>query len=155
VTRPTPSLTPRLRNRRTQALNRRESFWQIVLPLALAILVVLALMGLILVGTVTGSIAPARNSARGDVSLMFLILIAGAGSLMGLAILFGMNIGVQYALRELPYRFKQAQDFMALVAYHTKRVAAPLNESVLSVGSVVAAARQAVISVRSIFASGR
>jgi hypothetical protein len=146
---------PKIRNRRTQALSRRESFWQILFPLGLVCLGVLALMTLIIVGSITGSITPAQDSAFADVSLMFLILIAGAGGLVIAALLVGVNVGVIYALRELPYLFKRVQDYAALVAYHVKRVAAPLNEGVLSVGSFVAAVRQAVVSVRSILASGR
>lgn len=115
----------------------------------------LTLMALIIVGTVAGSLAPVQTSAFADVSLMLLILIAGTGSLLILALAVGLCVGVGLALRELPYLFKRAQDFAALVAYHTRRVTAPLNESVLSVRSVLAAARQAVISIRTILTFGR
>lgn len=151
----TPSPSPRARNRSTQALNRRESFWQILFPMGLVLVATLTLMALIIVGTVAGSLAPVQTSAFADVSLMLLILIAGIGSVLILALVVGLCVGVGLALRELPYLFKRAQDFAALVAYHTRRVTAPLNEGVLSVGSLVAAVRQAVVSVRSIFASGR
>jgi len=148
---PAQSSSPRIRNQRTQALNRRESFWQITLPLGAAIVIAIALMALVIMGTT----APVRTSALADVSLMFLILIAGAGSVLILVLVVSLCVGVGLALRELPYLFKRAQDFAALVAYHTRRVTAPLNEGVLSVGSIVAAVRQAVVSVRSIFTSGR
>jgi hypothetical protein len=151
VAHPSQPLAPKVRNPRTQALNRRETFWQIALPLGAASVVAVALMVLAIVGTA----APIRTSALADVSLMFLILIAATGGVVGLVLIVGLCWGVAYALRELPYLFKRAQDFTALVAYHTKRVTTPLNESVLSVGSLVAAVRQAVISVRSLFASGR
>lgn len=142
---PAQPAPPRIRNQRTQALNRRESFWQIALPLGAAIVIAVALMALVIMGTTV----PVRTSALADVSLMFLILM------LILALIGGLCVGVWFALRELPYLFKRAQDFAALVAYHAKRVTAPLNESVLSVGSIVAAVRQAVVSVRSIFTSGR
>ena len=148
---PAQSVPPRIRNTHTQALNRRETFWQITLPLAAAIVIAVAFVALVVVGTAV----PARTSALADVSLMFLILIAGAGGVIVLALVSGVCVGLWYALRELPYLFKRAQDFMALVAYHARRVTAPLNESVLSVGSLVAAARQAVVSFRSIFTPGR
>ena len=147
----TPSPSPRARNRSTQALNRRDTFWQIALPLGAAIVVAVALMALVIAGTA----APARTSALADVSLMLLILMGGVGGLLLLALVTGVCVGVGLVLRELPYLFKRAQDFAALVAYHTRRVTAPLNQGVLSVGSLAAAVRQAVVSVRSIFASGR
>ncbi len=143
--------SPRARNRSTQALSRRETIWQIALPLGAALVVAVTLMALVVAGTA----APVQTSALADVSLMFLILIGGVGGLLLLALVVGVCVGVGFALRELPYLFKRAQDFAALVAYHTKRVTAPLNKSVLSVGSLAAAVRQAVVSVRSIFASGR
>ncbi|MBM2851037.1 MAG: hypothetical protein HW418_3979 [Anaerolineales bacterium] len=148
---PAQSSSPRIRNQRTQALNRRESFWQITLPLGAAIVIAIALMALVIMGTT----APVRTSALADVSLMFLILMAAVAGVLILALIGGLCVGVWFALRELPYLFKRAQDFAALVAYHAKRVTAPLNDSVLSVGSIVAAVRQAVISLRSIFTSGR
>ena len=151
----TQSPSPRARNRSAQALNRRESFWQILFPMALGLAAALTLMTLIVVGTVAGGLAPVQTSAFADVSLMLLITIAGAGGALILALVVGLCVGVGLALRELPYLFKRAQDFAALVAYHTRRVTAPLNQSVLSVGSLVAAVRQAVVSVRSIFTSGR
>ena len=69
---PAQPAPPRIRNRRTQALNRRESFWQITLPLGAAIVIAIALMALVIMGTT----APVRTSALADVSLMFLILMA-------------------------------------------------------------------------------
>ena len=148
---PAQPAPPRIRNRRTQALNRRESFWQIALPLGAAIVIAIALMALVIMGTAT----PVRTSSLADVSLMFLILMAAVAGVLILALVVSLCVGVGLALRELPYLFKRAQDFVALVAYHAKRVTAPLNEGVLSVGSIVAAVRQAVVSVRSIFTSGR
>jgi hypothetical protein len=148
---PAQPAPPRIRNRRTQALNRRESFWQITLPLGAAIVIAVALMALVIMGTTV----PVRTSALADVSLMFLILMAAVAGVLILALIGGLCVGVWFALRELPYLFKRAQDFAALVAYHAKRVTAPLTDSVLSVGSIVAAVRQAVISLRSIFTSGR
>jgi hypothetical protein len=148
---PAQPAPPRIRNRRTQALNRRESFWQITLPLGAAIVIAIALMALVIMGTT----APVRTSALADVSLMFLILMAAVAGVLILALIGGLCVGVWFALRELPYLFKRAQDFAALVAYHAKRVTAPLTDSVLSVGSIVAAVRQAVTSLRSIFTSGR
>ena len=138
---------PKVRNPRTQALHRREAFWQILLPLTLAIAAALTLM--VFVGL--GAAALARTSALADVSLMFLILIAGVGGLAALALLAGLNFGIGYALRELPYLFKRAQDVMWLVAHHTRRVASPLAEGVLSVESFVAAVRRAAASLNSIF----
>lgn len=142
---------PKVRNPRTQALHRREAVWQIFLPLTLAILGALTLMGLVVVGTAV----PVRTSALADVSLMFLILMAGAGGLAALALLAGLNFGIGYALRELPYLFKRAQDLMRLVEYHTKRVTAPLADGVLSAGALAAAARRAAASLSSIFAPER
>ena len=148
---PARSPTPKVRNLRTQALNRREMLWQIMLPLTLAVVGALTLMGLVIVGTVV----PRQTSALADVSLMFLILIAAAAGVVVLALIAGVCVGMVYALRELPYLFKRAQDIASLVAHHTRRVTTPLAEGVLSAQSVIAAAQQAVISIRSIFTPGR
>lgn len=142
---------PKIRNLRTQALNRRETFWQITLPFALTVVGALTLMGLVIVGTA----APVRTSALADVSLMALILISAVAGVVVLALVTGLCVGVWFALRELPYLFKRAQDFAALMTQHTKRITAPLAEGVLSAQSIIAAAQQAAISIRTLFTPGR
>jgi len=135
-----------MRNPRTQAQFRREVFWQITVPLGLAVILTLTLMGL----TVTSTSVPAR-SAFADVSLIFLIIPTALWGLVLLALVVGLCVGMIYAVRELPPLFKQAQDFMAQVAAETNKYAVQVIDGVYSVRSFSGAARQAIAKIRSAF----
>jgi len=138
--------TTKVRNPYTQAKIRREVLWQIILPVSLAVILMLTLMTL----TITSTSAPAR-SPLADVSLMFLIIPAALWGLVLLALVAGLCVGVIYALRELPPLFKQAQDFMALVAAHTIKYAARVIDGVYSVRSVSGSVQQTLAKIRSAF----
>ena len=121
-----------------------------MLPLGLAIAAALTLMVLIA--------APGGAAARpvlADVSLMFLIIPAVLGGAVLLAVIGALIWGLVYALRELPYLFKQAQDFVALVAYQTKVGAAQIANVILSTQAFVAGVQKTTDNIRSIFALGR
>jgi hypothetical protein len=138
--------TPKIRNPRTQALIRREVFWQIILPLSLAVILTLTLMGMI----VAQRADPVR-SPLADVSLIFLIIPVALWGLVFLVLTVGLCVGVIYALRELPPLFKQAQDFMAQVAGETNKYAAKVIDGVYSVRSFGGSAQRAIAKIRSAF----
>jgi cell division protein FtsW (lipid II flippase) len=143
---PPQSPAPRVRNPRTQRLHHREALWQIGLPVVLACLAVIALMGLTVFVTDVST-----RSVFADVSLILLILPAAVGALVALALVAGACVGVWYVLREVPFLFKQAQDFMKLIADYTRQVAGRITGSLMSVQSAASAAQKTLADVRSTF----
>src|SRR5262245_48881574 len=138
--------TPKVRNPRTQAQMRREVWWQIALPMILAVILTLTLMGVILLPA-----SAATRSPLADVSVIFLIISTALWGLLLLALIGGLCVGLVYALRELPPLFKQAQDIMAQVAAETNKYAAHVISGVYSVRSFGDSAREAVAKIRSTF----
>jgi hypothetical protein len=121
-----------------------------VLPVALACLAAVTFMGL--------TIAVAGISTRSvlaDVSLILLILPMIAAALVVLAVLIGACIGLWYSLREMPYLFKQAQDFFEMVAGYAKQVTGRITSSLLSLQSTVLAVQKSVADLKSLFVFGR
>ena len=148
-----PKLNPKPRNLRTQALNRRESLWQIYVPLGLAIAVVVTFMAITIISAYS---APSlTHLVWADVSLIYLIIWAGMGSLLVLGLLVGLCIGLWYALRELPPYFKMAQDFVQLVAVRTAEISKQIASVFIRPRASAAAAQKALASVRSIITPGR
>ncbi len=147
---PSPLPSPRVRNQRTQAMIRRDVIWQIALPLILAILIVLVIMGLLIapVG------APVR-SVWADVSLILLILPAALLGLVVLAITSGLIWLAAKGLSELPYLFKKAQDWVALAAYRVDTAATSLSNVFLSIRSFWAGARRAAADARAVIPGRR
>jgi len=140
------SPTPKLRNPRTAAKIRREVVWQIILPLSLAVILTLTLMGLIVVQRADPVRSPLAN-----VSLILLIIPTALWGLVLLALTVGLCVGIIYALHELPPLFKQAQDFMTQVAIETNKYAAKVIDGVYSVRSFGGSAERAVAKIRSAF----
>jgi hypothetical protein len=140
----------RLRNQRTQALIRRDVTWQIIAPLALAVVAVLVVAVLLILPVG----APAR-SVGADVSLIFLIVPAAFFGLVLLALFSGLAYGVYWLLRELPFYAKPAQEWVALAAYRVNGGAAKVSSLAMSVRSSWAAARRAAADARSYLSFGR
>lgn len=145
-----PKLTPKPRNLHTQALNRRESIWQIYVPLGAVLVAVGALIAL----TVFAAGMPLR-SAWADVSLIYLIIWAGLGSLLVLAFLAALCVGLWYLLRELPPYFKMAQDFMQRVAFRAAEISKQVASVFIQPRASAAAAQKTLDSVRSIITPRR
>lgn len=137
---------PKIRNARTQALTHRETAWQIGVPLGAALALTLATM----VWLVVAASYPTL-SVVADVSLIFLICPAASMSLVALALLGGMVYGMYYALRELPYLFRKAQDVVALVEHYTKRYAGQVAAVFLSTRASLAAAQKTADTLRQKF----
>ena len=147
-----PSLPPKpkTRNARTRAIHRREAIWQIAVPFGLA-----ALAGVVLMVMVAGPGVAATRSPLADVSVIFLILPTALWGVVLLALIVGICVGLFYALRELPYLFKQVQDFMWLTAQETRRYTGYVANGVVSFEALLAAAQKTLNDLRSIFTFGR
>lgn len=137
---------PKIRNPHTHAQLRREVFWQITLPFALAVIVTFALVGL----TISSANSPAR-SPLADVSVIFLIIPVAIWGIVFLALTAAACVGMIYALRELPPLFKQAQDFMVRVAAETNKYTTQAISGVYSVRSFAGSAQAVIAKIRAAF----
>jgi hypothetical protein len=135
----------RVRNTRTQALIRRDTIWQIGVPLGIALLIVLVLMALIALPLG----APVR-SVWADISLIFLIIPTALTGLVLLAVLAGAIYGLNYLLRELPFFAKPVQDWMVLLSYRVSNVTERVANVFLSTRSFWAGVRRAAKDARSL-----
>ena len=135
--------SPTARNPHTQAQIRRDTIWQIALPLGLAVVVVLVLMVLV--------IAPGGAAVRApwaDVSLMLLIIPTAFAGLLVLALLAGVNYGIWFGLGKLPPYFKLAQDYVALAGDRVQAAAKKVSDVILSTRSFVAGVQRAAARAR-------
>lgn len=141
---------PRVRNARTQAIIQRETFWQITLPLIIALLLIVGLMAFVLLSAF-GVFIPTPTRSLADVSLMFLILLAAGGALVLLVVLAALCLAAGYGLVELPYLFKRVQDFLWLVAMNARTATRQVDSRVVEVHLSAAALRSIGESFRDFF----
>lgn len=144
---------PKVRNPRTHAVIRRETLWQVAMPLAVTGLVVVGVMVVIGLGAAGVLVVPTRPLA--DISLMFLILIVGGASLINLLVLLALVFGFGYLLRELPFWAKRLQDFTWRVALQIKSMTHQVDQRVVGVHLSLAALRSIGASFRALFAPWR
>jgi FtsH-binding integral membrane protein len=138
--------TPKTRNPKTHAIIRREMLQQVYLPLGLALAIVLTLcVAVCLPGAATA------RSPLADVSLMFLIMIVGFNGLIVLAVIVGLVWLVYYGLRELPFLFKRAQDFVWFVSMQAKSVTTQVDSRVVAVHVSTATVKGLIVGLRTIF----
>jgi hypothetical protein len=140
----------RLRNQRTQALIRRDVIWQIIAPLAVAVLAALVVAVLVILPVGAGS-----RSVWADVSLIFLIIPAAATGLVLLALTAALVYGLKRLLSALPFYAKPAQDWVALATYRVNRAATKVAGALMSIRSFWAGARRAAKDVREVVPAGR
>ncbi len=145
-----PAPRPRPRNPETQARLRRDVLWQIYLPLGLAVLALLVVMGL----TIFVAGMPTR-SAWADVSTMYLIIFAAIGGVVVLVLLAGLCAALWYLLRELPGYFKIVQDFMRLVAAQVAEISQKVAGVFITPRAYIAGAQKTVARARSTIAFRR
>jgi hypothetical protein len=126
---------PKIRNARTQAVIARETFWQITVPIAAAVIVVAALVVLVIMSTVV----PVRTGAVADVSLIFMIMLYGGAGLLILLVFVALCVAAWYGLRELPFLFKRAQDFLWIVAMNARTATRQVDSRVVEVHLSLAA----------------
>jgi hypothetical protein len=144
----TPSEKPKPRNLQTQALNRRESLWQIYLPLGAVVLAALVCMGFTIASAYGAELI--RHRPWADVSLIYLIVFAAVGVFPVLALMVALCVGAWYVLRELPAYFKMAQDFMRRVADRATEISRQVANVFIAPRASAAAAQEALKRTRSI-----
>lgn len=125
---------PKRRNELTHAKHRRESFWQIIFPMSLGILVLLGLGVWAIVSAATGvSVRPAA-----DVSVIFLIIPTCILSLIFLIVTAGIAYGVIWLNENLPPLAKQVQDFFLQVQTTVRQTSDKATQPVVKAGGVSA-----------------
>jgi hypothetical protein len=139
------SSAPRPRNPETHAQLRREALRQIYIPLGVAVLALVVVMGL----TIFMTGLPAR-SVWADVSLIYLSFFALAGGVVVLALVAGLVVGLWYVLRELPGYFKIAQDFMLLVSLRVAEYSQKVANLFITLRAYISAAQRSVESARAL-----
>lgn len=144
---------PKVRNPRTHALIRRETFWQITTPLAIALLAVVGVLAVVVLGAAGRLAAPTRPLA--DIALMFLIVLAFVAGFFMLAVGVVVAVGLAYGLRELPFLFKRVQDFLWVVAQQTRSMTQRVDNRIVGVHISLAAVRSLVHSFQALFAPWR
>jgi len=149
----TPPETPKPRNTQTQALNRRESLWQIYLPLGATLLAALACVVITILSAYGAKIL--NDRAWSAVSLMYLVGMVIVGLLPVLAVSAGLAAGAWYVLRKLPPYFKIVQDFMRLVAARAAEYSSQVANVFIAPRASAAGARGAINRARSAIFPGR
>jgi hypothetical protein len=128
----------RPRNPQTHAQIRRDTWLQIVAPLALAAVMLIVLLVLIILPGGAGVRRPLA-----DVSLILLILPTALVGLIVLALLLGLNYGLFLGLTRLPPYFKIGQDYVALAAGRIQGVIKKASGAVIATRGLIAAIQRA------------
>jgi hypothetical protein len=143
----------RPRNPETYARLRRESLWQIYVPLGVGVLAIFILMGITIAAGLSARLS--ALSIWADISLVYLIVFGLIGGLVVLVLVLGVCVGLYYALRELPGYFKIAQDFMLLVAFRAAEISQKVASVFITPRAYYSAAEKTVDSARSIITTRR
>jgi hypothetical protein len=127
------------RNPKTQAQHRREVFWQIILPLVIGILLLLAALGAIIFSA-TQPVSELRRWA--DTSLVWIIL----PSLFFAFILLAIMVGFVYVLSRItgavPRIAFRIQQFIERGGSQITRLADLMVEPILRIQAIWAAAQR-------------
>lgn len=123
-----------IRNPITHAKHRKESFWQITIPLIIGLLIVSGLFALTIVTAVRGG----NVSDAADTSLIFLIIPTMIMALIPLVLFVALAYGVIWMNKNLPPYFKQAQDVMVQVREGLRTGADKLTDPVIKIKSKLA-----------------
>ncbi len=137
---------PRTRNPHTKVQIDRESFWQIWLPIGLAILVV--------IGLVVWASVPGAAEVRGpiaDVSLVLLIVVWVVLALVAFVIGAAVIYGLYWLLRESPFWFKRGQDIIWIVSQQTRSTTRQVEDVLTSANAGAAGARRVADRFRDLF----
>ena len=127
------------RNPKTHALHRREVFWQIMLPLLIGILFVLAAIAAI----VFFATQPASELGRwADVSLIWLILPSLFIALIILIILIGFVYAITLLLRLTPRYARIVQLYFEIGKARISQVSNLAIEPILRIRSLSAVLRR-------------
>jgi FlaA1/EpsC-like NDP-sugar epimerase len=127
------------RNPQSHAKHRRETFWQITFPLLIGVLLIIAAMA----GIIISASQPTSEVSRwADVSLIWIILPAMVFTLILLALLVGLVIGVTILHRRLPRYFSMALFYMQVAREKMRQISDKLAEPVIKTNSIWAAIRR-------------
>lgn len=133
------------RNPLTTRKHRSDVFWQITLPLALGVVLILAMMVFAAI-LASGSADFSRRFA--DISLVWLIVPNLMSSLFSLVLLAGLAVLVTLLLRKLPPYARLAQDAFARLARRTGQICDQIVEPLLRWKGASASARAAQDGLR-------
>lgn len=123
-------LTPGLeRNPVTHARHRREVLWQITAPLAVGVVILLALAVLTTLATAD------QASVWADISLMWLIMPALIAAFIFMIILAGSVYITMWLIRELPLYFQQTHLWLLLFGEQVRRIGDKMVEPILRIQS--------------------
>ena len=115
------SIRAEIRNPNTYASHRSEVFWQITVPVVVAVLLILGLVYL--------AVFPAsanQDSVWADISIIFLIIPVLFVTILTLVVLVGSVYLTIWLIRELPFYFYQAYKWCVLV-----------NDKIQAAGSLI------------------
>jgi len=122
------------RNPLTHEKHRKESFWQITIPLIVGLAFIAGLVVLTIVTAVQGG----NVSHAADTSLIFLIIPTMIMAIIPLALIAALAYGIIWLNKNLPPYFKQAQDFMVQVRDGLRSGADKATEPVIKIKSKLA-----------------
>ncbi len=149
MTAPTPPSAPLPRNRRTEAIHKRETFWQIYVPVGIGLVITVGVGVLAALSAWRGGGAMGRVWA--DVSAVFVVLQAMAIVLPLLLVFAGVAVGLELLLRRSPPYFKIAQDYAARISREAVRATRYVTEPVVQFRSVVAGFDRVMETIRHLF----
>lgn len=132
-------------NKETEALHKKDLWWQIYLPVWIGIIAVAAVAALIAFAVTTGNAVATRVWA--DISLVFVILNLML-IIFPLLAIFALAIGLNKLMPKLPPYFKVAQDYSAWLAYKTEWALKYVVEPVLQIRSGVAGLDNFIQTIR-------
>ncbi len=140
------------RNKATEAIHQRETWWQIYVPLIIGGLLVVAVCILAVVAGASGDSAATRLWA--DVSLVFIVFQVMIVTLPLLILFGGLAWGLKYLIRLLPPYAKVAQDYTALAARKTEWAMQYVVGPVLQIRSAVAGLDKFIQNIRKFMGRG-
>ena len=117
--------------------HHRERFWQILLPLILAVLLILA-AAVMIVLTATRSTAGGPVSQWADASAIWLILPVIMFAFLGILVLLGLIYGVAKMINILPPYTNLIQGYAGLIAAKVKLITIKIAKPVIAVESAKA-----------------
>jgi hypothetical protein len=130
--------------------HRRQSFWQIIVPVGFGTLLVLGILALVILEAV-GTDAGGQVSQWADTSLIWLILPALLFALLLTALLVGMIYLLARFLKILPRFTFKAQYFVGLVPEYVESFADKLVSPIIAVkgaGATVSALFRSIFGGR-------
>ncbi len=129
------SSTPQARNPITHAIHRREVFWQIIVPFVIAVIVFLGFAALTIFSATQG---PGGVSRWGEISTIWLVLLAVLPTLIIIAIFGGLVYLVTKALQAIPPVMLKIQSVFALIQEKVHKAADAIAKPVIKTNSFIA-----------------